>query len=339
MDFFFVGYRDPIFGVIVLFGVLLLVAVLSYVWGILGAKDEKHNIEKFVKKFEKTTGLSDEHKKLLLELGIDVSSLGILASTFSKSGDFDKAISVYLIALSKVKDKKQREFLLVNLGKIYLKAGFLKRASDVFLEALKLSPRNDEALRFLSVVYEKLKMYENCLEALDALDEQGAEVGAEVAYTKALIVCSQKMEFAKKIDEILKLSSEFPLLKRVALEQFIKNHEPLSGLKEFPSLNQSIDTVFWLNEAVNLGDDEFKALFKAKGLIDDEVEIKDFNLSVLNSAKKSGINATLSFNFFCNECKTTYPLFFYRCPNCARLGSVKISTQVTKESSENDMPF
>ncbi|WP_180380035.1 hypothetical protein [Campylobacter sp. P0109] len=49
MDFFFIEYRDPIFGLIVLFAAVLLVAISSYALGIWGVKDENRSIEKFVK--------------------------------------------------------------------------------------------------------------------------------------------------------------------------------------------------------------------------------------------------------------------------------------------------
>lgn len=339
MDLFFVGYRDPIFGLIVLFGVLLLVAILSYAWGIFSKKDETHSIEKFIKKFEASSGLSEKHKKMLLSMDIDVNSLGVLALTFSKSGDFDKSISVYLVALEKTVEKKQREFLLTSLGKIYIKAGFLKRASEVFLEAIKLSPRNHEALRYLNVVYEKLKMHKESLEVLDALSEQGTLTLADVAYTKALIVINSASNFKYKIDQILELSNEFGLLKRLTLEQFIKNKISLNELEKFPPLNECFDIIFHLDNAVNIDDELFKELFVSKGMLNLDIKINDFNLALLKSARDKGLNATLCFKYVCRECKNNYPLFFYRCPNCARLGSVSILSEITRDDSENSMSF
>lgn len=63
MDFFFIEYRDPIFGLIVLFAAVLLVAISSYALRIWGVKDENRSIEKFVKKFENSSGLSQNHYK------------------------------------------------------------------------------------------------------------------------------------------------------------------------------------------------------------------------------------------------------------------------------------
>lgn len=339
MDLFFIEYRDPIFGLIVLFTTLLLIAIFSYLWGVFSKKDENNSIEKFVKKFESGSGLSQKHRQMLLEFDVDTNSLGFLASIFAKNGDFNKAISVYLVALQKVIEKQERKFLLTSLGKIYLRAGFLERASEVFLEAIRLSPRNDEALRYLVVVYEKLRMYEKSLEALDALMEQGVFTKAEIAYTKALMAIQNSSGIEEKLSKILSLSKDFKLLQRMALELCIKHKKSLDNFSDFPPLSQCIDIIFSLNKAVNLQDRDFKALFVAKGLIKDDVKILDFNLNLLKAANERNLGATLNFSYVCTQCKNHYPLFFYRCPNCARLGSAEILTTITKEKFENDMPF
>ena len=47
MDFLFTGYRDPIFGLIILITAVLLIIVLSYFWGILLSKNKQKIIDKF----------------------------------------------------------------------------------------------------------------------------------------------------------------------------------------------------------------------------------------------------------------------------------------------------
>jgi len=47
---------------------------------------------------------------------VDIPSLSMLGQTFAKNGDFEKSIGVYLIALEKVKDKNEKEFILNELG-------------------------------------------------------------------------------------------------------------------------------------------------------------------------------------------------------------------------------
>ncbi|EFP0986121.1 hypothetical protein HPX14_001820, partial [Campylobacter jejuni] len=61
MDFFFVEYRDPLVGLIILTILVFIVAVANYIWKIFANKDEEQKLEKFIKKFE----MDNAHKELL----------------------------------------------------------------------------------------------------------------------------------------------------------------------------------------------------------------------------------------------------------------------------------
>ncbi|ARR01313.1 hypothetical protein CSUIS_1531 [Campylobacter porcelli] len=335
MDFFFIEYRDPIFGLIVLFSVLLLIAVLSYFWGVFSLKDQKNSIDKFVSKFQSQSQLDPKYQNMLLNLDIDSNSLGVLAGIFARSGDFNKAISIYLIALKKAAKKGEKEFIFLNLGKAYLKAGFIERSTEVFLESIKLSTKNIDALSHLGLGFEKLRMYQKSLEVLDALNEQGVEVSRQIAYTKALQIKNSNMEFSQKIAKFNKLADEFNLINRMILETYIANNKDINEIKLKPNLDSCID-ILYLNDGILEGD-EYKELYSAKG--QNNAPISDFNLNLLKIAKANNLNATLSFSYICNECKSSYPLFFYRCNHCARLGSCAIIPNVIKESDENSIAF
>ena len=51
LDIFFIEFRDPIFGLVVLVAAVLVIAVFSYAWGVFKSKDEKAEIAGFLKKF------------------------------------------------------------------------------------------------------------------------------------------------------------------------------------------------------------------------------------------------------------------------------------------------
>ena len=108
MDFFFVEYRDPIVGLIFLTLLILVVALANYAWRIFANKDEEQKLEKFIKKFE----LENSHKNLLRSETLSFSNLSFLAEIFTKSGEFEKATQIYLIALEKIKTNKKRYFWL-----------------------------------------------------------------------------------------------------------------------------------------------------------------------------------------------------------------------------------
>ena len=318
-----------------LFSVLLLVAIFSYFWGVFSLKDQKNSIDKFVNKFQSQSNLDQKYQDMLLNLDIDSNSLGVLAGIFARSGDFNKAISIYLIALKKATKKSEKEFIFLNLGKVYLKAGFIQRSTEVFLESIKISPKNIDALSHLGLGFEKLRMYDQSLEVLDALSEQEIEVAEQIAYTKALKLKNSDINFDQKIAKFKKLSSEFKLIDRMILELYIANNKDINEIKSKPNLNHCID-ILYTNDGV-LDGDEYMELYSAKGKND--IPINDFNLKLLKTANTNGLNATLSFSYICSECKSPYPLFFYRCNHCARLGSCAIIPNVIKESDEDSIAF
>jgi len=342
LDIFFIDFRDPIFGLVVLVATVLVIAIFSYIWGVFKSNDEKNEISNFLKKFDKSGGLSENNKKILQSETVDTATLCFLAGAFSKSGYFEKAISIYLIALSKTNDKKQKEQIFTDLGQVYLKAGFIERAKNVFLEALKISARNQTALKFLTITCEKLKDYKTALESLDALMELGINVKSAVAYEKAMIILSQKdKSINQKVDEILELSVDFPALTRMCFEYFIKSGADLNEFKSFPPLNQVVDIMYYQNKALNLGDEAYKSLFFIKGLNAEDGNVSlGFEFDVLKNLNKTNFcNATISFKYVCKNCHNALPIHFYRCPVCNELGSGKIIPNITEASDENSMSF
>ena len=183
MGNFFIEYRDPMFGILVLFAIVFVISFVNYWWGTYKNKEESNDIAKFIKKFEIVSD-EDAFKNLLKNHNIPIESLVLLAHTYSKSGDFEKSIGLYLLALERTSTRDEKKYILSELGKTYFKAGFLRRSEDVFIESLKLHPRNEESLKYLSVTYEKLKEYERAIEVLDSLEELGAKVDKQRDYLK-----------------------------------------------------------------------------------------------------------------------------------------------------------
>lgn len=340
MDIFFVDFRDPIFGIVVFISTVLVIAIFSYVWGVFKSKDEKNEIANFLKKFE-NGGLSDNNKKML-ENAVDNATLHFLANTFAKSGYFEKAISMYLIALNKAKSRVEKEQIFTDLGQVYLKAGFMQKAKNVFLEALKISPRNKIALNFLTITCEKLKDYKTALDALDALMELGTDVKSAIAYVKSLMILSDKdKNLDTKIKEILIFKNDFALISRLAMEYFKSNGGKLENFKHFPPICDVIDLIYYQNDAFNLSDPSYKSIFFIKGLSQNDGYVSlGFEFDMLKILNKSGYNkASMTFNYVCKHCRNVFPMHFYRCPICNDLGSVKIVPHITEKSDENSMPF
>lgn len=344
MDGFFLEYRDPMFGLIILFSAIFIISFVNYWWGILKSKEERHGIEQFIKKFEIVSD-EDEYKKLLKDHSIPVESLALLAHAYTKSGDFEKAIGLYLIILERTKEKKKKEFILSELGKTYFKAGFLRRSADIFIESLRLHPRNTESLRFLSVTYEKLKEYEKAIEVLDSLEELGAKVVKQRSYLKSLsVIYNYSLTDTQKVTQLQELFKEHSFLQRKYFEycKLIHKSIPLEEFDKF-DLSSFID-LLWFEDGgyIDLKNSKnplCKEIYSAK--VGTQISsYQFFEFEVLSKLRQAGYEkAGLNFEYLCGECKQTFPMYFYRCPHCHTIASAKIQPLLTKESYEENISF
>lgn len=364
LEGFYLDEKDPIFGIIIFIGILLLISVLSYIWGIFAKKDEQNKIENFIKKFNEFGGLEEKYIEILDSID-DIEIYGVLAEIFTKNGDFSKAINVYLIALKNVKSRKQKEQILTRLGMTYFKAGFLARADETLLRALELSPRNEKALAILSVIYEQLRAFKKELEVLDALRELGSDVKDAQIYAKIkMIWLNNSLNKSEKIAQILPFCTIFQPAKRIVLEIYLNDYldENLDELLlNLPDIRDFIDLLWYhadffvkLNlEQINKQIlEQIRAVLSAKFAenSDEEVQISSqqsqifksdfFEINALNSMKNSGFNsADLSFKYVCKHCKNVFPSYFYRCPVCYELKSCLISPQIMEKEDEISQTF
>jgi len=346
LDNFFIAYRDPMFGIIILFAIIFVLSFSNYWWGVFKNQEEKQSIEKFVKKFEIVTDES-EYKKLLEDFSIPLESLALLAHAYSKSGDYEKAINIYLVALKRVKGKEEKQYLLSTLGKTYFKAGFLRRSAEVFLESLRLHPRNEESLKYLTVAYEQLQEYEKAEEVLDSLEELGAVVSLQRNFLLCLSILKDKARTdSQKVEKLSALVQSEPFLKRKLFEFMCEHHIKIeSAFFETLDFEAMVDVLWYIEDTVyNIAtckDELVSQIAMAKGLLPyKEVQNPKFEFEALAKLQSVGYTkATLGFEYVCGECKQVFPVHFYRCPNCQSINSVKIETFITKVSYEENLSF
>jgi tetratricopeptide (TPR) repeat protein len=339
LDTLFIEYRDPIFGIIIFFAIVFIIAFLNYWWSVFKSKEERNSIEQFIKRFEVMAD-ANEYKKLLDEFSISSESLGLLAHTYSKSGEYEKSIGIYLIALRRAKNKEKKQYFLFELGKIYFKAGFLRRSTDIFLELLKLYPRHKEALKILMVIYEQLKEYARALEVMDSLEELDVEVKSEKNFVKALQILSDNaMTNQKKYETLLHLTQKEPLVGRILFE--FARKEALDFDIDLIKTESILD-LLWESDASLLKNSSqplAKAILAAKngGEIPQNTP---FELEAMAMLKRQNYTkATLNFEYTCTCCKGTFPVHFYRCPSCYTLKSPHISLSLIKSEYEKYYSF
>ncbi len=334
------------FGIVILFAIIFIISFANYWWGIFKSKEEKDSIEKFIRKFEIVSD-EKEYKKLLQDSNIPIESLVLLADAYGKSGDYEKTINIYLVALKRVRGRDKKQYILSNLGRTYFKAGFLSRSSEVFLESLKLHPRNEESLRYLTVVYEKLKEYDRASEVLDALEELGAVVEKQKLYLQVLQISeNSKLTNQKKEQKLEKIAQKERFLQRKYFEFMQQNRlnitkEKLEGLylKNLTDLLWFMDDK-WL-DLTKSSKPILRQIAMAKGLLEyEKLENGIFAFDVLGVLKKEkNVKADLSFHYMCSDCKNVYPLYFYRCPNCLAIDKTEIQSSIIKANDEKNIPF
>ena len=329
MDFFFVEYRDPIVGLVVLTALVLVVATAHYFWRVFATKSQEKGLEGFIKKFD----IADEHKDLLRASSLSLENLHFLAGIFTKSGEFEKAIQIYLIALEKVRDKDEQELIFYDLAEVYFKAGFLQRSVEVLLNALNLRPRNEKALKLLKIVYLRLKRYDEVLQTLDCLFELGFDISTEREFIEALRVKNvagnesvgkSNKNDSENLPEIQSQNNEF--VKRFLVENGVEAHA------EFALV---IDLLYKSKKPVFLEDSEYFELFCAMNLTPKKQNyiFKNPKIQMLAILNESGFKTKLSFSYVCTHCKNQMPLFFYHCPICYEFGGCKILYEVRDDES------
>ncbi len=342
MEFILIEYRDPLFGIIVLFLLITIISYLNYKIGKRNNSKEIETIKTFVKNFENSDKIEDI--KLLRRENISPKSLLMLGKLYEKNGNIQKAINIYLLLLEEksiIEDRRERHIILSKIGNCYLKAGLLKKSENFFKESLRLFPRNRLALNSLIILYEKLKKYEEILNILEALEELGEERESEKRYFQAVIILNdKKFSIEEKLKKILLFIEKEEIILRLYLEFLIKNRMEINyQLIDNLELKDVIDILWFYTKNSFKIENSYNnkilnAIFYAKNISNRRVESNILELDIIAILNKNGYQkATLSFEYICIECKNIFPIHFYRCPHCNSFASAKIEPIIVKRAS------
>jgi lipopolysaccharide biosynthesis regulator YciM len=342
----FIEFRDPLFGIIVFFVLIFIVAMISYWWGRVKLKAEDKTLERFAKQFHKLPN-EKELKSLISSGTLSEKSWLLLASTYEKDGDYEKAIEIYQALIEFKKDGSKRRDIMLLLGQSYLKAGFLERSKEIFLQILKTNPKTTQALEQLLLVYEYLQEYSNAIDVLEPLEELGMKAGKDKLYLKAVsLMKDDTIDSDVKVETLIREYKEHGELSYLISEYLFKMDKKLAWKNLDIKESKRISDILWqlnrddLDLDIISSDKYLMELFTAKGYVDMAKESSVFELDVLIKLFHADEKiATLQFEYLCRECKHVFPFAFHRCPSCHAIDSVESEATLTKDYIEENYSF
>ncbi len=342
VDALLIDYRDPLFAILLIAGMVFVIAFVSYWWGVYVKSRKSRRLQRFLRQFE-VHGVKKSLENMPFNPAM-TQPLVLLARAYEKSGEYNNAIEIGLYLLKHAEDEALTYELMELVGTTYLHAGFLERARTTFLQILKSKPRNEKVLNDLMIVYERLQEYEKAKEVVDALEAMGLDVEHLRHYVELKsVIVDGRLGQEEKVRRILTIWSENRQYDRVVFEYLLR-HEPVKAWEMVGDVEiESLVDIFWYLPASYLdydrikADEKLRAVYGARGDIEPSEPVGWFHVDLLNRLRKSGYEeATLQFAYLCRTCKQQFPLAFDRCPRCMALESIEVETELTKENHETD---
>jgi len=339
MNSFFIEFRDPLFGIIVFFVLIFIVAFFSYWWTKFRTKEDHRHLDKFLRGF-RTLPSKSELKVLISKGELSERSWLLLAHSYFKNGDYEKCIEIYTELLS-VGNKKNYRDTLFLLGRTYFRAGFLERAKDIFLKILQNNPRTPQALVYLLLVYEYMREYSLALEVLEPLEELQKDIKKESVYLRILaLLHDDKITTEDKLKKLVEIYKGERILSHMVFEYLFNKNASLAWQNLDVSKCEMISDVLWqldkkdLNLDIITQNGYLRELYTARGDVDLAKSSSIFEFDVLINLNKNA-NATLSFEYVCDNCKVVVPFAFNRCSSCHAIDTSRIEINLTKEYHRN----
>jgi tetratricopeptide (TPR) repeat protein len=312
-----------------------LITISSYWWAKYKSKEHTKSLGNFLNDFKKIPSSKD--MELLISKGeMSEKSWILLATLYSKNGDYEKCIEIYT-ELIKITDKSNVIEIMYLLGRTYFKAGFLERSKKIFLTILKDNPRSPKVLHSLLLVYEYMKDYDSAMEVLEPLDELKTDIELDAQYLKATkIIYTSKMGIDEKSQKLLDIYKQNGNLTYMIFE-YLFRHKPRFAWKNLDaSKSELLTDVFWNLQRKDLDFDiisqngYLRELYSARGDIKDVSKSSVFEFDILINLDKK-VSATLSFEYICDNCKHIYPFAFNRCANCHSIDTSNIEISLVKD--------
>ncbi len=335
MGAFLPSHNDPILSILLLLGIIFVISILSYAYTIWKQEKRQKELLSFLKSFDST---KDDLNTESLEFNQNMKKpLFLLAYGYEKSGDFAKAINLYLYLIKHTNDRT----LLKHLASSYQKAGFLQRAIDIYLEILSATPRDKESLYKLEFIYEKLREFKRANEVLEVLDAQEEDVNNLKSHLELQKIVKTPMRKEEKIEKLIKLLDDTQY-KWVILRELFKLDALTAWEYYEPKEYKKLIDILWKLESWQINFDiiqkhnALKKLYYAKSLLEENPKDSSgfFAIDLIADAKATN-RADATFKYSCLKCKNSSPLPFLRCPNCHMVYRLNIEVSVEEKRKKS----
>ena len=343
MEHILPAYNDPLFSILLIITIGLIIALATYGWGLYKQQKEEGNLLKFLDKFDSAECALDT-EEMPFEAHM-FKPLSLLAKAFENSGEYHKAISIYLYLIKNSDNELAKTELMERLGTTYLHAGFLERARSIYVEILRKKPRNTKVLYELGVVYEIMQQYEKAkeiIEPLELLNEDTRQLRRFLTFSQ--LTSNKNMPLDKKLQKLEKTLEEEPALYRQIISEMLQLSTQTAWKHFDPARMKEILDILWFlpNSQLDLdiisNNIQLSTLYYAKGYLQKPMaESGIFSVDLIAKARENGFyEADLQFSYLCKKCKQSFPVSFKRCPGCMAINSVEVEEQIAKASMQTD---
>lgn len=343
MEHILPAYNDPLFSILLIITISLIIALATYGWGLYKQQKEAGNLLKFLDKFDSAECALDT-EEMPFEAHM-FKPLTLLAKAFENSGEYHKAISIYLYLIKNSDNELAKTELMERLGTTYLHAGFLERARSIYVEILRKKPRNKKVLYELGVVYETMQQYDKAkeiIEPLELLDEDTWKLKKFLEF--AQLTSDKQLPTETKLQKLQTLLKDEPSLYRQIISAMLKLDTRIAWEHIDPTRLKEILDILWFlpNSQLDLDiistNTQLSTLYYAKGYLQKPMAQSGiFSLDLIAKARENGFeDAELQFSYLCKKCKQSFPVSFRRCPNCMAINSVEVEEQIAKASTQTD---
>jgi len=337
------AYDDPLFSVLLIIIIALIIALVTYGWGLYKQQKEEGNLLKFLEKFDASECALDT-SEMPFENNM-LKPLTLLAKAFENTGEYHKAINIYLYLIKHINHESGEIELMERLGNTYLHAGFLERSRSIYMEILRRRPRNIQVLYELGIVYETMQRYDKAKETLEPMRMLGENTDAlERYFDFAKLISSKTVEVEDKVIQIRKLLEKEPTLYRQIVTALLQLDTTSAWEIIDPDRMKELIDILWFlpNSQLDLdiiaSNDKLHTMYYAKGYLQKPmIQSGIFSLDMLATARQGGFEeGDLLFSYLCKKCKQSFPVSFTRCPKCMAINSVQVEEKIAKSSPKTN---